>query len=44
MASNSSEVAFSMEDSFKLISKGVMMGAAIMFTAIRREHASYNYV
>ncbi|KAI1168710.1 hypothetical protein F5B18DRAFT_646489 [Nemania serpens] len=33
-----------MEDSVKIISKGVMMGAAIMFTAIRREPTSYNYL
>ncbi|KAI0102947.1 hypothetical protein GGR51DRAFT_562153 [Nemania sp. FL0031] len=33
-----------MEDSLKVVSKGVMMGAAIMFMAIRREHTSYNYV
>ncbi|KAI1429957.1 hypothetical protein F5Y12DRAFT_213516 [Xylaria sp. FL1777] len=33
-----------MEASIKIVSKGVMMGAAIMFTAVHREHTSYNYV
>ncbi|KAI1310455.1 hypothetical protein F5Y03DRAFT_392393 [Xylaria venustula] len=33
-----------MEGLIKIISKGVMMGAAIMFTAIHREHTIYNCV
>ncbi|KAI0863285.1 hypothetical protein F4860DRAFT_80253 [Xylaria cubensis] len=43
-ASNSSLTFFTMDDSIKIISKGLMMGAAIMFTAIRREHTFYSCV
>ncbi|KAI0486389.1 hypothetical protein F4859DRAFT_368095 [Xylaria cf. heliscus] len=35
---------FTMDDSIKIISKGVMMGAAIMFTAIHREHTFYSCI
>lgn len=33
---------YTMRGSIEVISKGVMMGAAIIFTAIRREHTFYN--
>ncbi|KAI0452740.1 hypothetical protein F5B21DRAFT_322749 [Xylaria acuta] len=44
VASNSSPARFTMDDSIKIVSKGVMMGAAITFTAIRREHTFYSCV
>ncbi|KAI1279977.1 hypothetical protein F5Y07DRAFT_405601 [Xylaria sp. FL0933] len=42
LADNS--VLLAMEGLINVTSKGVMMGAAIMFTAIHREHTYYNYV
>ncbi|KAI8954863.1 hypothetical protein F4801DRAFT_454033 [Xylaria longipes] len=44
VASNSSLAPFMMDVSINIISKGTMMGAAIMFTAIRREYTFYSCV